>query len=152
MKMKRFNYILISWLSVFALFFTFACPTYAALGIKQPVENAGVQVNGLSADTLLGGVFRNAITLIFTIASVSAVLVFLWGAVDWILSGGDKEKVASARKKITNALIGLIVLAVSFLVLSLVGTFIGINPLKGLKIPYLGENISTSTNGVKVKP
>lgn len=141
MKSKSFNYILISWLTIFALFFAFACPTYAAIGIRQPVENAGVQVGKASADSLLGGVIRNAIVLIFSIASVSAVLVFLWGALDWIFSGGDKEKVSNARKKITNALVGLIVLAVSFLVLSLVGTFVGINPLKGINIPFLGQGL-----------
>jgi hypothetical protein len=117
----------------------------AQIGIKQPSENAGVIVGNSSADTLLGGIFRNAITLIFTVASVSAVIMFLWGAVKWILSGGDKEAIAAARKKIVAALVGLVILALSFLVLSLVGVFVGINPLKNLKIPGLGDNLGVST-------
>jgi hypothetical protein len=67
--------------------------------------------------------------------------MFLWGAVKWITSGGDKEAVSAARKKIVAALVGLVILAVSFLVLSLIGLFIGINPIKDLKIPGLGDNI-----------
>lgn len=116
------------------------------IGIQQPNTNAGVQAGNNSADTLLGGVTRNAITLVFTIASISAVIMFLWGSVNWILSGGDKEKIAAARKKITAALIGLVVLALSFLILSLVGVFIGINPLKGLQIPGLGAGLSPANN------
>lgn len=115
------------------------------IGIRQPGDNAGVQVGNNSADTLLGGIFRNAITLVFTVASVSAVIMFLWGAIKWILSGGDKEAIAAARKKIVAALVGLVILALSFLILSLVGVFVGINPLKNLKIPGLGDNLGVST-------
>ncbi len=118
----------------------------AQIGIQQPGNNAGVVVGNNSADTLLGGVTRNAITLVFTIASISAVIMFLWGSVNWILSGGDKEKIAAARKKITAALVGLVILALSFLILSLVGVFIGINPLKGLQIPGLGAGVSPANN------
>lgn len=110
----------------------------AAIGIRQP-DNAGPEVRNTDADTLLGGIIRNAVTLVFTLASVTTVIMFLWGAVDWILSSGDKEKLGKARQKIVASLIGLVLLAVSFLVMSLLGVFIGINPIRDLRIPYLGD-------------
>lgn len=69
-----------------------------------------------------------------------AVLVFLiWGAFDWITSGGDKEKVAGARRKITNALIGLALLALAGFIVALFGDIVGFNPLKTPELPKLGD-------------
>lgn len=55
--------------------------------------------------------------------------MFVWGAVDWILSGGDKEKIASARKRITTAIIGLVLLSLTFVVMVVVGQILGIGSL-----------------------
>ncbi|KKU62737.1 MAG: hypothetical protein UX87_C0044G0010 [Candidatus Amesbacteria bacterium GW2011_GWA1_47_16] len=40
-------------------------------------------------------------------SGVVAFLYLLWGGIQWISSGGDKEGVEKARKRITHALIGL---------------------------------------------
>lgn len=44
-------------------------------------------------------------------ASLATFAYMIWGAVDWIMAGGDSGKIESARKKITQAMIGLTVLA-----------------------------------------
>lgn len=76
---------------------------------------------------------------IMAIFAVLAVLVFIvWGAFDWVTSGGDKEKIAGARKKITNAIIGLVLLALAGFIVTLVGQIVGINPLRMGIIPQLG--------------
>lgn len=136
-------------LTIFALaltlFFQAAVPVFGVgqIGIKQPTTGGGIQVGKTDADTLLSTIIRNAITFIFTFASVALVLVFMWGAVDWITSGGDKEKVSNARKKITAAIIGFIILSLSFFIISVIGVMFGINPFQGLKIPYLGDPATT---------
>jgi len=72
---------------------------------------------------VLGNIMR-AILLV----GVLACLVFLiLGAIEWITSGGDKGKLESARNKITNAVIGLVVLAASTAVILLVQQFLGVN-------------------------
>jgi hypothetical protein len=62
---------------------------------------------------------------------VAGVVAFLWllvGGLQWILAGGDKEGTEKARKKITNALIGLAIVfsayALAFLVESIFGVSI----------------------------
>ena len=50
------------------------------------------------------------IRFFFVLAGISALLYLLWGSLDWITSGGEKEKVEKARGKIMNALIGVIVI------------------------------------------
>jgi len=66
----------------------------------------------------------------------------LLGAFDWIMSGGEKEKLQKAQQKIINAIIGLLIV---FIVLTLFGLITGdilgiiINTPQGwqLKIPTL---------------
>lgn len=57
------------------------------------------------------------------------VFMMLWGGVTWILSGGDKAGVEASRGRITNALVGLVLLLSTFAVVKLVETFFGIDIL-----------------------
>lgn len=66
--------------------------------------------------TLLGG------TLIF-------LFVFLMGAISWITSGGDKQALEGARGKLTNGIIGLVILFVTFAVIGAIEKFFDINIL-----------------------
>ncbi len=104
------------------------------LGNSQP---AGISAK--DPTNTLSTVLTNAITIIFVLGAIAVVFFVIWGAFNWIISGGDKEKVASARKTITNALIGLALLALAFLIISVVGTIVGFNPLKNMTIPALGN-------------
>lgn len=70
---------------------------------------------------------NNLITLIYTIGAVITVFMLLWGALEWILSGGNKESVANARNRIIHAIVGIALLAAAFAILNVVSRFTGIN-------------------------
>ncbi|MCC6711005.1 MAG: hypothetical protein IT416_01495 [Candidatus Pacebacteria bacterium] len=72
--------------------------------------------------TLLGGLMGG----IMVIAAVMVLIFLLWGAIEWITSGGDKGKTEAARNKITQAIIGLIVLAATTAIFMLLQNFLGI--------------------------
>ena len=55
------------------------------------------------------------------------IFQFLIGGFNWITSGGDKAKLTSSRDRITNSLIGLIILVISWAILSLAGQFFGVD-------------------------
>lgn len=57
-----------------------------------------------------------AINLILITASVASFIFLLIGALQWILSGGDKESLDKAKKRITASLVGL---AITFSVYAL---------------------------------
>lgn len=46
------------------------------------------------------------------IAAIALLIYLLLGAYEWIISGGDKDKLAKAQLKITNAVVGLLVIIV----------------------------------------
>lgn len=67
----------------------------------------------------------NAIALFYVIATVVLVLMIIWGAFDWMISEGDKEKVANARNRILNAIIGILIFAAAFGIIRVLGQFTG---------------------------
>lgn len=69
--------------------------------------------------------FNNLIGLIYIVASVVFVFMLLWGALEWLTSGGDKEKVSNAQRRITNAFIGIVLFAAAFAILQIIGVFTG---------------------------
>ncbi len=74
----------------------------------------------------LGILFSNAIMIFILVAGLIALIYLLWGALDWIVSGGDKEKLLKARKKIQNAIIGLLVIFAALVIFNvLVGMVLG---------------------------
>ncbi|QQG43763.1 MAG: hypothetical protein HYW45_01940 [Candidatus Daviesbacteria bacterium] len=80
--------------------------------------------------------FLNAgIRLIFIIALIIALVMLVWGAVEWILSGGNKDAIGNARGRIIHALVGLAILAVAFAIVQLAGGFLGVDLLREFTIP-----------------
>jgi fumarate reductase subunit C len=75
---------------------------------KQGLQGAAQHA---SADGGFGIFLGSMMNAAMVLAAVIAFAFMLWGAVEWITSAGDKSKMESARNKITNAVIGLIVLA-----------------------------------------
>lgn len=73
----------------------------------------------------LGTFITNIVQLVFVFALIAVLVMMIWGAFEWIVSGGDKDAVAKARNRILNSLIGLAVLAVAFALFKFAGQFLG---------------------------
>jgi hypothetical protein len=73
-------------------------------------------VSGISTMIIFG------IQTFLLIAAIAAMFFMLWGAFDWVTSSGDPDAIAKARQKITNAVIGLVLVLVALGVFVLVST------------------------------
>ena len=77
--------------------------------------------------------FQDLIPRMVGLAFLVGVLVFFFimitGAIQWITSGGDKAGIESARGKITNAIVGVVILLSLFALLKVIEDFFGINIL-----------------------
>lgn len=88
--------------------------------ISVPNGIPTAQTNSLSS------VLQVGFSLLVTGAIILALLYMLWGGYDWITSEGDKQKVNQARTKLGFAILGLIIVLVSFLLIkTLTGIFLG---------------------------
>lgn len=101
--------------------------------IEVELGNLGV---GIAAGTDVGLIIGNAIRIIIMVALIAVLAMLIFGAFEWIVSGGEKEKVASARGRITNALIGLAILGLAFVIITVAGNLVGINVFE-ISIPNL---------------
>ena len=76
------------------------------------------------------GVFISSLlNFVMVIAALLVFVYLIWGGIDWITAGTDKGKTDGARSRITNAVIGLIVLAASYAILTLVLNFLDYDDL-----------------------
>jgi len=110
--------------------------------IGQISPPAGIGILGDDVNTALTALFKTGINLFIIIAGLYLIVYLLWGTFDWIKSGGDKEKISKAQAKITNAVIGMILVFVMLSVWGLItGDILGIikNTPSGweFKIPTL---------------
>jgi plastocyanin domain-containing protein len=83
-----------------------------------------------TADGGFGNWLSNILRVAMVLGVVACLGLIIWGAIEWITSSGDKSKIEFARNKITTAIIGLIVLAATMAIFSLVASFLGITVIK----------------------
>lgn len=81
-----------------------------------------------------GGIIGAAITLLFVIAVVIALGFLIFGGIKWILSGGDKTAVENARDTIVAAIVGLVIVFLSYFILNIVLKFFNID-IGNLQLP-----------------
>lgn len=81
-----------------------------------------------------GKFISNAVVALMVLASLVALGFLIYGGVKWIMSEGDKTAVETARNTVVGAVIGLVVVFLSYLILSIVLGIFGIS-LTDLKIP-----------------
>ncbi len=85
-----------------------------------------------------GTIIGSLITLAFILAIVVALAFLIYGGIKWILSEGDKTKVEESRNHVIAAVIGLIVVFLSYFILNLVIGFFAPNTNLGtLTLPTI---------------
>src|SRR3989338_8602405 len=62
----------------------------------------------------------------FVVGALLVLIYMLWGALEYITSGGDQENVENARGKMLNAFVGIIILIVVFTVWVFLTDMLGI--------------------------
>ena len=82
-----------------------------------------------SGEYFIQSLVPGLITLIIVIGFVVFIFMFLISAVNWISSGGDKTSTAAARERLTQAIIGLVILLSAYAIFNLVETIFGVNLL-----------------------
>ena len=97
------------------------------IGVPQP---PGMKI------TDIGLLLSRIISVALMVAAIMVFAFLVWGGIQWISSGGDKGKVEEARSRITNALIGLAIVAAAWAIMNLVSYFFGVDILgPGATIP-----------------
>lgn len=86
-------------------------------GTVNPPSQLPANVRGAAGINLI---LNNLVIIFFSAAALAFVIMFLWGAVQMILSAGDKEAIAKARSKITWAIIGVVLMGLSYFIFEVI--------------------------------
>jgi hypothetical protein len=76
-------------------------------------------------------VIQRILTLVLIVAVVIALFFLIWGGIRWIMSGGDKGKVETARSTIIGAIVGLIIALLAFFIINVVLQLLGVGSVTG---------------------
>jgi len=103
--------------------------TFNIDGIKGPIPSQDDFGHGTKPE-----VFVNTINVIVYAGTVIAGIVLLamliMGGITYISSAGDEKMVTKAKKQITDALIGFVIVVMAWWVVAIVGVVFGIPLLK----------------------
>lgn len=118
---------------------------YTALGSAALTFPPLVFAETIVPDTLpnvgMLAVIQAVIKFILIVAFIAAFIMLLIGGIRWILAGGDEKAVSSARGTITAALIGLVIVLLSFAIIKLVEAFFGVTIISGdITIPTIQDS------------
>jgi len=86
-----------------------------------------IEKNLGQAPLYLGQFISNIVGFVLIISAVAAFGYLLIGGINWLTAGGDKGKVTEAKDRITNAIIGLAIVACSWGIFLLIDHFLGLN-------------------------
>jgi len=89
----------------------------------------GSPLQGLTGEGFFGKLLPALVGLLL----VGGILIFFFymliGAIQWIVSGGDKAALESSRGKISSAIVGLVILFSTFAIIKLIEAFFGVDIL-----------------------
>lgn len=78
----------------------------------------------VSAPSDLGPFISTIIRFVIVVAGIYALWQLVSGGLGFITSGGDKGKIKEAQDKIVMSVLGLVIIAASFIIVSLLGNIL----------------------------
>ena len=105
--------------------------------------------NPLRNITSIQGVIRALIDIAFGAAGLVAVIYLIVGGFRYVTSSGNAEAIEGAKATIVNAIVGLIVILVAFLLVNYILISLNVNPLYrlGTATPTAGSLGGSSDEG-----
>lgn len=99
------------------------------------LEGIGPLGTGFDITTPTGSLalFETIVSIALGVITIVAGLWFIMqifsGALQWLGSGGEKQALQNAQKHITNAILGLFIVVISYTLIALVGKVFGLDIL-----------------------
>ncbi len=103
----------------------------ADIGFQQITTPGGYQPGGgiEGSTSAVEKLISNVLVVLTVVAGIAFTLYFLLGGLNWITAGGDKGKIDKAKGMMTGGATGIIVIAVSYAIVWIVGKALGIDIL-----------------------
>jgi hypothetical protein len=129
MVIKRIFTCISTGILIFTVGLFWASPTLAKLSDVTDPNKIGDKFHSI------GEIITALIPYIFGLAAMLTLLILIWGGISYMISQGDPKHIESARRTITNAIIGLIIILSVGIIFFIIGAVFKINILGQLVTP-----------------
>lgn len=109
---------LVQFVNVTAIVLTFVFALAPVAFAQFQIPNAGG--TGLPNNSTATGIIMQIINIALAVAGLIAVLFLLIGGFRYITSAGNEETAEQAKKIITNAIIGIVIIILSFVIVRVI--------------------------------
>lgn len=82
---------------------------------------------GVANITCLVPLFTNVVRAVVALGGVALFVMLLVGGFNFLFSGGDQKKLETARGTVTQAIVGIVIMSLAYLIILTVQTFTGVN-------------------------
>lgn len=89
-------------------------------GYGQIDAPAGIPTGGFTDSATGNSIIGWGLQVAFVIAVILVLFLIIYGGIQWMTSGGDKEKISAARNRIIYAIIGLVIIFLSVFLINIV--------------------------------
>lgn len=93
--------------------------------VKEVKDPSGNIIGKAASLECIPVVFKNVVFAALLFAGVVAVFLIIYSGIKFITSGGDPKQVEGARHTMTYAIIGLVVILLSFFIINLIANITG---------------------------
>jgi hypothetical protein len=114
--MKKISISKIAQVATFLLVISLVVAPVAFAQFRPPSAGG----TGLPNDTSVSGFIMKIINIALTVAGLVAVLFLIIGGFRYITSAGNEETAESAKKIIINAIIGIVIIILSFVIVRVI--------------------------------
>ncbi len=87
-------------------------------------------VNGVATLKCIPAVFQNVVNGLLIFSGIVAVFMILYAGYKYISAGGDPKQADSARNTLTYAVIGLVIILISFFIVNFISGLTGTDCIK----------------------
>jgi len=108
-------------------------------------KNPYCVINGTATIQGIMCLLANVMSVTLTLLGIVGFVMFVFGSIKWMLSGGNSQELESAKKTITFAFIGLGLALCSFLIINIIARFTGVSVIEQFFIPPSDTGVNDLT-------
>lgn len=86
-------------------------------GVRDSADPNSLCVDSFEA---IGHILANVVQILLVVAGLLAVGFIIWGGVQFIMSQGQPERIKKGKDTIANAIVGLVLVILSFLIVGFI--------------------------------
>lgn len=86
----------------------------------------------INSGLTLADIITSLYPYIYALAGFALFLYLVIGGFEFLVSGGDQNKIQSGKSKITNALVGFLILFLAYWIVQLIGTVLNVSLINSL--------------------